>query len=213
MDDDPKLEGIKQGMELALLLEQAISMRGKPISFVDAIKDENAGVYIAWSYLAGYIPGSEGFWKEPGVDYETRGHVLFNEASLSEIGESYQPLSASERRATVGGMRKAAGSMAYRIQHRLPLSDAEAFVVANIVREWAQGIPDRPKRRRGQVRQFDHLDAAINLEKARRAGRADVTVQSLAEKHGVSTEAMQKAVKKHEQLACAFLDFLSRGQT
>lgn len=69
------------------------------------------------------------------------------------------------------------------------LEGINRFIIASALEEVANLIPDRPKKRPGQARRFDHVDVQLRYWL-----RSD-TRQQLAERHGVSVTAINKILR------------------
>lgn len=93
--------------------------------------------------------------------------------------------------------------------HDLPSGSGE--FAAAILRLWANTLPNKPPRKRGQAPQIDASNIALEFVAMTRNPKAVMSKvkvkEHLAEKYGVSVEAIRGALKKKLKDAEAFFDF------
>lgn len=99
--------------------------------------------------------------------------------------------------------------LAERIERGEPLGQIERRVVAAVLRAHADRMPETMPRKAGRAPQINRSAVALEFEQLTRRGMTrNGAREHLAEKHGVSVEAIRQALADKRQDAADFLDLL-----
>lgn len=118
-----------------------------------------------------------------------------------------------EYAAAVRSQKDALERIACKIEAGDSLSRLEVVMVGQCLRRQAERMSEVQPKPPGRPKDFDHAGVSLFYWRAVRAGDKSVTQQGLAEKWGVTDEAMGRALRRNQKAAEQFLDAIGETRT
>ncbi|QOY61875.1 hypothetical protein INQ40_07815 [Lysobacter sp. H21R4] len=121
------------------------------------------------------------------------------------------PMPDDEYREVAASQRQWVREMADTLERGETLSKLDLKVATAILRGWADNLPDKQRRKAGQAPRINPSDIALEFEAMTRNPNiptsANAAKEHLAEKYGVSVEAIRAALAKKGKAATEFMEF------